>query len=229
MYSLFFATMLFQLLLINLAIPLIIVMAEKRNSDKIEKLYLWSNATVILAASLLIYFFFTDSLFENTTKQLAAVGGLFFLQLLPSWVLKYRTNSLEERDPSEKPSMVSLSFLTRTSIITLVLVCSFFIYQSITAGMMSLIKALVLVISCFFMHFLAKGQMKNTLSNKSFEAEKRAKVLIGLSITLSVYFMAKEIIFTIDSHSIRPIVMSLFLQAISIVLIPRIAKEFVQK
>lgn len=208
----------------------------RKHSDSATQSYAVSNYVLIATGLILITLFVSLDVFKSTTAVLLAVGIFFFLQLSPLVILlmsgllsNLNLAASQRGQRSGKPLSSSKLFDFVSPLLVGVACILFFTYLIIELGQWTgdwntqLLKIVIFVGSnLFFAAMIARNLYVLRRSNaeegikRHEDLKKVVPTLICISIGLSIYFFAKQLLFDFDLHQLRPVMMSAFLQLLAI-------------
>jgi len=206
-----------------------------KHIDSTVHSYALSNYVLIVTGLILIALFVSLDLFESITAVLLAIGIFFFLQLSPLVILGMsgRLSDLKlaasRRDKRPGKPLSSSKLFDFVSPLLVGIACIlFFTYLIIELAQWNgdwdtqLLKIVIFVASNLFFaaviarkfYALRRGNVEEGIKRHQ-DFKKVASTLIYISIGLSIYFFAKQLLFDFDLHQLRPIMMSAFLQLLA--------------
>lgn len=206
-----------------------------KHSDSAMQSYAVSNHVLVAIGLILIVLFVSLDLFESTTAVLLAIGIFFFLQLSPlvilgmSGLLSDLRLAASQRDKQPGKPLSSSKLFDFVSPLFVGIACIlFFAYLIIELAKWNgdwntqLLKIVIFVISNLFfaamiarnLYVLRRGNVEERIKRHE-DLKKVAPTLIYVSIGLSIYFFAKQLLFDFDLHQLRPVMMSAFLQLLA--------------
>jgi len=209
---------------------------SSRRIDGTVQTFALSNYVLIVTGLILTALFVSFDVFESMTAILLAIGIFFFLQLSPLVILGMSgllsdlnlAASRRAKQPG-KPLSSSRLFDFVSPLLVGIACILFFAYLIIEVAQWNgdwnaqLLKIIIFVVSnVFFAAMIARNLYVLRRSNveegikRSEDLRKVASTLILISIGLSIYFFAKQLLFDFDLHQLRPAMMSAFLQLLAI-------------
>ena len=206
-----------------------------KHIDRALQFYALSNYVLIVTGLILIALFVSLDHFESITTVLLAIGIFFFFQLSPlmilamSGLLSDLKLAATRRDKRPGKPLSSSKLFDFVSPLPVGIACIlFFTYLIIELAKWNgdwdtqLLKIVIFVISNLFfaaviarkLYELRRGNVEDGIKRHQ-DLKKVASTLINISIGLSIYFFAKQLLFDFDLHQLRPIMMSAFLQLLA--------------
>lgn len=241
-HTLFFLVFLSQTLTLSLYYPRVVARelagapshgsetAHDRHSTQ-GGLVLYSvvNAVMVAVGLTLLTLFFTVAVFDSLKAMLLAVGSFFFLQLSPLALIAGRFNSPGDGEPvrASRRTIQLSDVVSPPSVVaagTLLLVYGATqVIRSGGAWGTELLKVSILLGANMLFAAILVGNLRR-IQDETGEAQakrldelrKSAPVLVYVSIGLTIYFFGKDVIFSSGVDRLRPIMMSVFLQALGV-------------
>lgn len=203
--------------------------------------YRFLNTVIGIIGVIVLAWIFQEDLASHMKLTLLTVGLFFFLQLAPlalpnmqrlrTFLNETGMTKTEQRSTAGERDAYSSARLFQLSS-PLPVFIAFLIYAAyivFTASQWNgeintqVAKILVLTGSNIFLIALVGRGLSRLRRSGGPDAEKQYKNLrlavpmfAFISMMLSIYFFGKEIIFDIDVHQLRPVMMSIFLQVLGI-------------
>jgi len=224
-HSLFQVAAIVQLLLINLVIPWHSSLKGVGFSKVLKSSFGLANLLVICCGIPIIFWVFSPNLFEKTQVQLAGLGVLFAVQIVPLLILnkKLNNNMIAGNDGTK----YSFPIKRVQRIVTAIFVssCAAIAYFTAANGEVSWLKLFILTSTCALLYALSRWVLNTDKSNNGNNGIKQARILLVMIAILSIYWTLKEVIFATNSHELRPIMMSIFMQVTALITLPSVIAE----
>lgn len=161
---------------------------------------------------------------DSLTPVLLTTGVFFFVQIGALVSNRDIRNRLNGGVPSRQRSLRALVLCAVSVYVAYVLFS--FVYQN-EPGTSTWAKVQVITLAnAFFVVILLPGFMNLRRASAGEEAElgrefaRSVDVLATISIGLSIYFFGKDVLADLDVSTLRPFVMSVFLQALVLYVVP---------
>lgn len=214
-----------QLILINTFLPWGILRKILSPSEALNTLFLKANMVVLVCGAPILLFGFSASLFEQTRTQLAILGAFFVFQLLPLLLFKNSVDVAVKRISVIGKQLLPfryIQWITVTIYISSCVAIALFNSEKVTG---ILLKVSVLSAACTLLLFLSIKVYRDGKRKTGVGSESRAGLLLSMICLLCIYWVFKEIIFITDSHNLRPLMMSVFLQFATLITLPNVVAE----
>lgn len=224
-HSAFQVAVIVQLLLINFVMPWYCSLKTMDGAKALKSNFGLANLFVICFGIPVVFLVYSQSLFEKTQLQLAALGALFAAQMLPLLLLKkILNNNMTTEKSSDK---LSLPIKQVQRIVAVIFLFSIVAITYFTAldGEVSWLKLGILSGACALLYILSRRALNTDKSNSGNNGIKQARILLIMIALLSIYWTLKEVIFATNSHELRPIMMSLFMQGTALITLPNVIAE----
>lgn len=212
MLSYFGFSLFIQLLTINLVFP-----AWFGRASHIKSSFLNWNILIFLVG-LSFVFFIQRMKLVDIKHQFAAVAFIGVFQLLALFGVVKHLQALKKmplRD-SNFHSYLTVNLMKGIALFSFLISFVFLVSLAFYHQEFYLPKFVILSVSCCFLIFQANNILSFEHSEhetvRKHKEEFKAKVLLILASILPIYFSLKEVLFLLDAHDVRPIMMSIFIQ-----------------
>ena len=224
-HSAFQVVTIVQLFLINLVIPWFGLRKSMGGVKAFKSNFGFANLFVIGCGIPFVLLVFSPNLFEKTQTQLAGLGALFAVQMMP--VLLFKKNFETNLVTGEDDIRHTIPIGRISQIVTAIFASSIMIiayFTRIDGGGMWL-KLAVFSSACTLLYLLSKRALSADKSENGNDGINKARNLLIMIALLSIYWALKEVLFATNSHELRPIVMSIFMQVTALITLPSVVNQ----
>jgi len=221
--------------------------SKKDINGRLRSFTILNNVMIVIGLIMLVLFLSLD-LFETVTAVMAALGIFFLLQLSPLAIsgvpnlikdLKLAAPHRDKQQDTPPSSSKLFDFVSPLQVGIAVIL--FFVYlifellqwngewntQLLKIGIFAFSNLFIAAMIARNLYAVRRGTDTNEEGITRYQDLKKVvPALIFISIGISVYSLAKQLLIDLDLHQLRPIMMSVFLQLLATLSFDRQLRDF---